>query len=74
MVCCVQDVHTPLLSSAVREGMSAAQLSVPVRQAAFMEAADCFAAMLPDPQVDNGVDAPLLYWAGLPLCHIQRVS
>ena len=46
----VQDMHGPLLGSSVREGMSAAQLAVPVRQAAFVEAADCFAAMLPDPQ------------------------
>ena len=47
----LQDIHGPLLSSSVRKGMSAAQLALPVRQAAFMEVADCFAAMLPDPQV-----------------------
>ena len=48
---CHQDIHGPLVSSSVREGTSAAQLALPVRQAAFMEVADCFAAMLPDPQV-----------------------
>ncbi len=48
---CPQDIHGQLLSSSVREGMSAAQLALPVKHAAFMEVADCFAAMLPDPQV-----------------------
>ena len=48
---CLQDVHGPLLHSSLRAGLSAAQLAVSVRQAAFVESADCFAGMLADPQV-----------------------
>lgn len=68
----LQAVHGPLLQRALR-GSNMAQLPLAVRQAAFTEAADCFAAMVASPEdARKLLNALALLW-GLGADDVERL-
>ena len=56
-ICCVQGIHGHLLTRSLKGlqsaecSLDASALPITVREAAFVEAADCFAALLARPEV-----------------------
>ena len=57
LLCCVQGIHGQLLMRSLRGlqsaeySLDASALPITVREAAFVEAADCFAALIAKPEV-----------------------